>query len=153
MLKQWLQQMLSRLVPGKSTALVVISLVLGLGMGLIAPLVHRWLGGGNADVPVVDSRFVPVGKSYLPELGKVYGTAWNEGAKALESGKDIPSSLKAVSQAWDSGRVQLFDRIVTPAFSKVVPESQDDAKLTDADRKALARAWRGFAVGLGVSLK
>ena len=60
---------------------------------------------------MLDVRFIPLGKTYLPELGRVYAAAWNEGARALESGQPVAAALKSVDQSWDSGRVQLFDRL------------------------------------------
>jgi hypothetical protein len=97
---------------------------------------------------VIDARFVPLGQVYLPELGRLYAAAWTEGAKALEAGQQVDVALKRVSQAWDSGRVVLFDRLVTPQFSKVLPEGRAEAESKAADKMALARAWRGFARGL-----
>ena len=69
---------------------------------------------------MLDVRFIPLGKTYLPELSRAYAAAWNEGAKALESGQPVTAALKSVRQSWDSGQVQLFDRLVTPEFSKFV---------------------------------
>jgi hypothetical protein len=100
---------------------------------------------------VLDVRFIPLGKTYLPELGRVYAAAWNEGARALESGQPVAAALKSVDQSWDSGRVQLFDRLVTPEFSKIVPENQPEGEAKPADLAALTRAWRGFALGLNPS--
>ncbi|MGC1719643.1 MAG: hypothetical protein WA746_11705 [Isosphaeraceae bacterium] len=84
---------------------------------------HTWLWGDGskpAPPPLLDVRFIPLGKTYLPELSRAYAAAWNEGAKALESGQPVTAALKSVRQSWDSGQVQLFDRLVTPEFSKFV---------------------------------
>ncbi len=43
---------------------------------------------------MLDVRFIPLGKTYLPELSRVYAAAWNEGAKALESGQPVTATLK-----------------------------------------------------------
>ena len=43
-------------------------------------------------------------------------------------------------QSWDSGQVQLFDRLVTPEFSKFVAENQPEAEAKPTDLAALARA-------------
>ena len=85
-------------------------------------------------------RFIPLGKTYLPALSRVYAAAWNEGAKALESGQPVTASLKSVGQSWDSGQVQLFDRLVTPEFSKFVAENQPEAEAKTTDLAALDRA-------------
>ncbi len=66
--------------------------------------------------------------------------AWKEGAKALESGQPVTAALKSVGQSWDSGQVQLFDRLVTPEFSKFVAENQPEAEARPTDLAALARA-------------
>ena len=100
-------------------------------------------------VPALDSRFVTLGRAYLPELGKAYATAWNEGAKALESGQPVAAAIKTVGQSWDSGRGQLFDRLITPELTKIVADGQPESEVTAAARQALVRAWRGFASGLG----
>ncbi len=65
------------------------------------------------------------------------------------SGQSVAAALKCVSQSWDSGRVQLFDRLIAPELSKIVADGQPESQVTTADRQALARAWRGFASGLG----
>ena len=88
---------------------------------------------------MLDVRFIPLGKTYLPELSRVYATAWNEGAKALESGQPVTAALKSVGQSRDSGQVQLFDRLVTPEFSKFVAENQPEAEAKPTDLAALAR--------------
>ena len=56
----------------------------------------------------------------FPSCSRAYAAAWNEGAKALESGQPVTAALKSVRESWDSGQVQLFDRLVTPEFSKFV---------------------------------
>jgi hypothetical protein len=96
----------------------------------------------------LDGRFVPLGQNYLPELGRIYGKAWVEGAKNLESGQSVPAALRTVRTLWDAGRVQLFDRMITPEFSRIVAENRAPSQYTFAERQALARAWRGFAAGL-----
>jgi hypothetical protein len=130
----------------RTLLLVVVSGVVGAGArgrlpgnrGPIDPLAP----------PPADARFIPLGKRYVPELGQAYAEAWNEGAKALDAGRPVAEALQTVSKVWDAGRVRLFNRLVTPEFSKVVAESKSAPEMSDADRAALARAWRGFAAGL-----
>jgi hypothetical protein len=152
MLIQWFRQWQSRLLPGKTILLIVLSGTAGAGLTVTAPSIIAWLGGGSHPSPpappVFDARFIPLGKAYGPELGRAYAAAWNEGAKALEAGQPVAASLKTVSDAWDTARVQLFDKLVTPEFSKIIPEGQADADALLVNRMALARAWRGFAIGL-----
>jgi hypothetical protein len=99
--------------------------------------------------PVHDPRFVALGKAYLPQLGKAYAAAWEEGAKQLEAGAGIATALDALSKTWSANRAQLYDHVLTPEFSKIVTESVKDADVTPAERSAMAAAWRGFAIGLG----
>ena len=40
--------------------------------------------------PPHDPQFVVLGKAYLPQLGKAYAAAWDEGAKELEAGRESP---------------------------------------------------------------
>jgi hypothetical protein len=98
--------------------------------------------------PPCDARFTPLGQSYLPELAQAYAGAWNEGASALESGQPISAALDLVGKTWTSNRTALFDKLIAPAFAKVVPESIRDSDVTPQERAALAAAWRGFAAGL-----
>ena len=42
----------------------------------------------------------------------------------------------------------LFDQVITPQFAKIVSESVKDSEVTQAERAALAAAWRGLASGL-----
>ena len=106
---------MSRLIPGKTLLLVAVSGALGAELAVGVPALHTWLWGDGskpAPPPVLDVRFIPLGKTYLPELSRVYAAAWNEGAKALKSGHPVTAALKSVDQSWDSGQVQLFDRLV-----------------------------------------
>jgi hypothetical protein len=98
--------------------------------------------------PLHDARFVTLGKAYLPQLGKSYAQAWDEGAKQLDAGKSIAEALDAVSKKWSSSRTQLYDHVFTPEFSRIVAESVKDADVTPAERAALAAAWRGLSLGL-----
>src|SRR5271157_5347602 len=134
---------MSRLIPGKTLLLVAVSGALGAELAVGVPALHTWLWGDGskpAPPPVLDVRFIPLGKTYLPELSRVYATAWNEGAKALESGQPVTAALKSVRQSWDSGQVQLFDRLATPEFSKFVAENQPEAEAKPTDLAALVRA-------------
>jgi hypothetical protein len=96
----------------------------------------------------LDGRFMPLGQDYLPELGRLYGKAWVEGAKRLESGQSVPTALRTVRSLWDTGRVQLFDRMITPQFARIIAENRAPSQYTFDERLALAKAWRGFAAGL-----
>jgi hypothetical protein len=95
-------------------------------------------------------RLERLGRAYLPELGRVYAAAWREGAGRLERGQSIASALEAVGRAWDTGRLRLFDRLVTPELAAIVPQgsSRPSGPGRDDGPKALARAWRAFAAGL-----
>jgi hypothetical protein len=152
MLIQLVQRWASRLAPLKTPAIIVISTALGAGLAIYVPTFFR-PEESPAKPSAVDKRFVPIGKAYLPELGRVYADAWIEGATLLENGQSIASALNSVSKSWNEGRVGLFDRMVTPEFSKVVPEGEDEAESNADERIALARAWRGFALGLDPSRK
>ena len=85
--------------------LVAVSGALGAGLAVGVPALCTWLcsdGTKPAPPPVLDVRFTPLGMTYLPELSRVYDAAWNEGAKALESGQPVTAALKSVGQSWDS---------------------------------------------------
>jgi hypothetical protein len=101
----------------------------------------------------LEGRFIPLGQSYLPELGRVYAAAWNEGAGCLEAGHSLASSLQRVSRSWEAGRIQLFDRLITPELSTIVPEGQTGPQTGSAQRLAMARAWRALAIGLETAAK
>ena len=115
----------------------------------------RICSAGSASKPVANpdhshnAEFVALGRAYLPQLGKAYAAAWEEGAKQLEAGGGIAASLDAVSQTWLSNRTQLYDRVLTPEFAKILPESVEDAEVTPQERSAMAAAWRGLSLGLG----
>jgi hypothetical protein len=128
----------------------MLSSVLG---GALAIGVSDWLRmaedpTGNPPPPH-DARFVSLGRSYLPLLGKAYAAAWDQGAQALDSGKGISTALDTVSQAWTANRTEIYDKLVTPELAKIIPESVKDSDVTPAERSAMAAAWRGFALGLG----
>jgi len=110
-----------------------------------------WLRSHNGAAPVQpprDAQFTTLGRAYLPQLAEVYASAWNEGAKGLDSGQPISAALDLVGKNWTSGRTALFDKLVAPEFAKIVPESIKDSDITPKERTALAAAWRGFAAGL-----
>jgi hypothetical protein len=98
--------------------------------------------------PAVNQRFTDLGQLYLPQLGTAYASAWEDGAKDLDAGKEIPAALDTVAHAWTAARTELYGRVVTPELAKVVPEGVKDSDVTPAERAAMAAAWRGLARGL-----
>jgi len=136
-----------RVISGHDLALVLASaIVAGIATAAVDELIHvapKPLAGRP-----VDSRFVALGHAYLPQLGKVYAGAWENGAAALDAGKPIPDALESVAQAWTAGRTAAFDRTVEPELDKIVPQTTKDADVTRTERAALAAAWRGLAKGL-----
>ena len=131
------------------------SMLLSVGLSsLVGGTVAIWVSARLGDTdgppsPRQDPHFVRVGRAYLPGLGKAYAAAWQEGAKGLEAGQPLSAAIAAVGRAWDSNRAQLFDRVATPEFARIIPESRKDADITPQQRAAMAAAWRGFASGLG----
>ncbi len=137
-------------IPRRSTLLtVVLSSLLG---GILAIGISTWLrspvGPPPGPVPPHDPLFVKLGRAYLLELGKAYATAWEDGAKGLETGQNLSGALSAVAKAWGTNRTQLFDQMATPEFRKLIAETKKDADVTPQERAAMAAAWRGFALGL-----
>jgi hypothetical protein len=104
--------------------------------------------GPNPAQPSRDAHLAAVGRAYLPQLGRAYAEAWNQGAVALDSGQPVSAALDLVAKNWTAGRTAVFDKLVAPEFAKIVPESIKDSDVTPKERAALAAAWRGFAVGL-----
>lgn len=138
---------LAALPNGRAILTVAVSSLLGglVAIGIVASL-DRPAGPAQ---PAYDPSFVKIGRTYLPELGKTYAGAWEDGAKAIDAGQPLSAAIAVVGKSWDAGRSQLFDRLATPEFAHIVPESQRDADVTPAQRAAMAAAWRGFARGLG----
>jgi hypothetical protein len=139
------------MIPSRRTIVtVVLSSALGAGLVIAA---SAWLGAlhepNPGPLPPRNVRFVALGKAYLPQLGKAYAAAWEEGAKKLEAGAGVSVALDAVAKNWSSNRTALYDHLLTSEFSKIVTESVKDADVTSAERSALAAAWRGLAQGLG----
>lgn len=136
------------LIPSARTLLTIaLSSLLG---GAVAIGVSTHLGGSaGLPTPPINPNFVRLGRAYLPGLGKAYAAAWEEGAKALDAGQPFSAAISAVGKTWDANRTRLFDRLATPEFAKILPESQKDADVTFHQRAAMAAAWRGFAAGLG----
>ncbi|MGC8643448.1 MAG: hypothetical protein ACP5XB_26625 [Isosphaeraceae bacterium] len=150
MLKSFFQNVRSPLT-GKTLLLVLASAAVGAGLSAGIPPLAKWLEASKptpAPAPLVDKTLIPLGRNYLAALGQEYAAAWIAGAKALESGQSVSSALKSVAQSWDQGRSQLFDRLLSPEFTKIIPDGQPDASTKPADRQAMAQAWRGLAAGL-----
>ncbi len=98
--------------------------------------------------PLSSAGLIRLGKTYTVNLGKVYASAWEAGAKALDSGKPVSSALDTIRESWDRDRTQLFNRFVAIEFDKIVPQGKPEAELTAEDRANLSKAWRSFASGL-----
>ncbi len=98
--------------------------------------------------PPYDARFAVMGKAYIPELAAAYAAAWDEGVKALEAGQSVSAAVETVAKAWTTNRTALYDKTLTPAFSKIVAQSVKDSDVTSAERAALIQAWRGLSIGL-----
>ena len=138
------------LFPSRRTLVTVtLSSVLG---GAVVIGVSDWLPTSNdhpgSPQPPHDRRYVSLGRAYLPQLGKAYAAAWDQGAKALDSGQGISAALDTVAQTWTANRTEIYDKLLTPELAKIVPESVKDSDVTPAERAAMAAAWRGFALGL-----
>lgn len=95
-----------------------------------------------------DPAVVKAARSYGPELAKAYSGPWSDGADALEDGKSMSDSLAVVAKSWDSARSKLFDRELTPRFSKIFPESSKE-DMTSSERRDMVKAWRSLAKGFG----
>jgi hypothetical protein len=137
-------------IPSRRTLFsIVISSLLG---GALAIGISTWLHSPAepppSPQPPHDPHFVHIGQAYITALGKTYASAWDAGAKGLDAGQDLSTSLNAVAKAWSTNRTQLFDQMVTPEFGKLIPETMKDADITPQERAAMAAAWRGFALGL-----
>ncbi len=140
------------LFPSRRTLVTVtLSSVLG---GAVAIGVSGWLALQTPDSPTGspqpshDRQYVSLGRAYLPQLGKAYAAAWDQGAKALDSGQGISAALDTVAQTWTANRTEIYDKLLTPELAKIVPESVKDSDITPTERAAMAAAWRGFALGL-----
>jgi hypothetical protein len=138
------------LFPDRRTLVTVtLSSVLG---GALAIGVADWLqtsaGPTGNPQPSHDRRFVSLGRAYLPRLGKAYAAAWDQGAKALDSGQGISAALDTVAQSWTANRTEIYDKLLTPELAKIVSESVKDSDITPTERAAMAAAWRGLALGL-----
>jgi hypothetical protein len=138
------------LFPSRRTLVTVtLSSVLG---GAVAIGMSDWLltsdGPTGSPKPATDRRYVSLGRAYLPQLGNAYAAAWDQGAKALDSGQGISAALDTVAQTWTANRTEIYDKLLTPELAKIVSESVKDSDVTPAERAAMAAAWRGLAVGL-----
>jgi hypothetical protein len=141
----------SSLIPSRRTLLLIaVSSLVGGALSLGAFLWLRSAGGvsPSPQPPPHDPRFVPLGSHYHIQLRKAYAAAWEDGAKALDAGIGVSTALDTVAKSWTTRRTDLFDKLVTPEFSKILPESVKDADVSAAERAAMAAAWRGFALGL-----
>lgn len=142
---------LSQYLPSGKT---VLAMVLAAVAGAAATLgglygAYYWKTRKIAPAPpAFDPRFVVIGRAYVPELAGSYAASWDQGVAALESGKSVSAALEAVARAWAADRTALYDKTLTPAFSKLVPQSAKDSDVTSAERAALIQAWRGLSMGL-----
>jgi hypothetical protein len=96
----------------------------------------------------LNRRFVTLGRAYLPQLGKVYASAWNDGATALDAGESVSRAIDIVAKRWSTGRTGLYDSVISPELAEILPESVRNEEVTPAQRAAVAAAWRGLAIGL-----
>jgi hypothetical protein len=110
------------LVPSRRT-LVTVALSSALGAALVIFASAR-LAAPSKPVPNPsyphNAQFVAIGKAYLPQLGKSYAAAWDEGAKQLEAGEGISAALGAVLKTWSANRTKLYEHMLMPQFSRIV---------------------------------
>ena len=127
---------------GRTLVTVIASALVG---GSATFGIAAWLRsheGANAAQPGHDAHFAALGRAYLPQLALAYSRAWDQGAAALDSGQPVSAAIDLVAKNWMSGRTALFDKLVAPELGKIVPESIKDSDVTQAERTALAAAWR-----------
>jgi hypothetical protein len=141
---------LSSLLPSRRT---LVTVALSSAVGAALAMFAARLATPSKPVPNPayphNEQFVAIGRAYLPQLGKSYAAAWEEGAKQLDAGGGVSAALDTVSKTWSANRTKLYDHVLTPEFSRIVAESVNDADLTPAERSAMAAAWRGLSLGLG----
>ena len=114
---------------------VTLSSVLGGALAIgVADRLQTSKGPTGNPQPSHDRRFVSLGRIYLPQLGKAYAAAWDQGAKALDSGQGISAALDTVAQTWTANRTAIYDKLLTPELAKIVPESVKDSDITPTER-------------------
>lgn len=141
----------SQYLPSAKTALAMaLAAILGAGATLGGLYVAYYIKTRELapTPPPYDARFAAMGKTYAPEMAASYAAAWDQGVIALESGKSISDAIEIVAKAWTANRTALYDKTLTPAFSKIVPQSVKESDVTSAERAALIQAWRGLSIGL-----
>ena len=82
----------------------------------------------------------PPGKDLSSRAQPGIRRSLKRGGKGPRIRPTVTVALKSVRQSWDSGQVQLFDRLVTPELSKFAAENQPEAEAKPTDLAALARA-------------
>jgi hypothetical protein len=87
-----------------------------------------------------------LGRVYAKTVVVTLADAWIAAADALEKGKSVVESRKALQDGWQAARTKAFVEGVAPEFAKVLPEGSEPK---DATQRAQAIAfWREFARGL-----
>ena len=127
------------------------------------PAGHSWAGRILACLAIVatiavvvgtleysrPSELESIGRAYPQLMGQSYAWAWEDGAKLLDAGQPVATALGVVHSSWEANRLKAFAENVAPKFAAIVPEGEDESKITIEQRRALAAAWREFAKGLG----
>lgn len=96
----------------------------------------------------IDASFVSIGRTYRTPLAEAYGKAWDDGAKLLDAGQTPEAALNAVATSFQSNRLAAFQAAIKAPLNSVIPDGTDPAKITDAQRAAYAKAFRGLRKGL-----
>jgi hypothetical protein len=93
-----------------------------------------------------ESKFVALGKAFLPDLKAAQAAGWRKGAEALRGGKGVKDSEDATRSALLARLEADFESKVGPALQAILPEDQELAD--PAKRAALAAALEDLANGL-----
>lgn len=124
--------------------LVVAVVAQGIALGVY--MLHHE-DGPPVPQPAIDQSFVAVGHQYGATLQRNNSAAWGNFATSLKS-MPLSKALAKVGQDFNALRQADYDKILTPALAKIVPDGTPDASVTPAQLEALQAAGNGLAKGL-----
>lgn len=142
------------LTPGLLALIVAIPVACSTITGGLVVAAALWLGhvpvppGPTPPAPVIDAKFVELGKSYGPALVAAYAENWQVMADRVDAGKPIGEAVTAFGVDWTARRNDLFDAQLAGPFKALVPEGATEDTITATQRSAYAAAARGVAKGL-----
>ena len=141
----------------RSDLRVILVTRLGVALAVAAALTMGCRRGPSTPIPptpatpvlAADESLVTIGRAYSAVMLDSYAEAFRRAADQVEAGDSLVDVIARIRPYSDAARSRSFAAMVSPRFGAIVPDGTPDAQVGAVQRRALARAFREFARGVG----